>query len=290
MQRIVEAVACGAKGVAATGWAALHWQGAQWFEGRTSAGELLPVPLALGDERILSRRPGVQFCHDWLFEDDVIREDGLPITRPERSVCIAALRARSVEATVQAIDMAAADDLVSIEELTAYAERLRGRPHTRRLFSAILLAEENVWSPMEVTMRLRWLTHHDSVLLCNAPIFDDRGRHLLTPDLFDPQAGVAGEYDGAVHDSLSVRRRDLERENLAREYGIELVSMISTDLRDTAAFERRLDDAYARASRLKGRPRWSLHQPPGWVDTSTVGLRRALTDDQRARWLGRQAS
>lgn len=288
-QRIVEAAAGGADGSAVTGWAALHWQGAQWFEGRTRAAALLPVPLALGDTGILSRRRGVQFCHDWLFDDDVVQVDGLPLTRPERSVCVAALRARTVEETVQVVDMACASDLVSLDEVAAYAERLRGRPHTRRLFSAIALGDENVWSPMEVTMRLRWIAHHDTPLLCNAPIFAEDGRHLLTPDLFDPQTGVAGEYDGIVHERTGVRRRDLDRENLARAYGIEVVSMISTDLQDLVNFERRLDDAYGRTARATGLPRWTLDQPPGWVDTSTVEKRRALSSEDRERWLRRRS-
>lgn len=287
-QRIVEAAAGAPAGTAVTGWAALHWQGARWFSGQDPEGRPLPVPLALDDHRHLAPRAGVRFHHDWLFDDDLTECDGVPITRAERSVCGAALRARSLEETVQVIDMAAAGDLVSLAELGAYAEALRGRPHTRRLFAALAAAEENVWSPMEVTMRLRWLARRQVVLLCNRPLFTPAGEHLFTPDLFDPVAAVAGEYDGIVHDDSRVRRRDLHREELARSLGIEIVSMVSGDLRDVAAFERRLDAAYRRAvGPVDG---WTLTPPDWWVDTSTVARRRALSAAERQRWLRSRAA
>lgn len=285
-QRIVEAVASASTRTAATGWAALHWQGARWFSGKSATGEEIPVPLAIGDDQHRVRRSGARLCHDWLFADDLMQVDGLPITRPERSVCVAALRARTFEETVQIIDMAAYDDLIDLGSLAAYATRLKGRPHTRRLNSAIGQASENAWSPLEVTMRLRWLTRKPSaVLLCNVPIFDLHGRHLLSPDLFDPETGVAGEYDGLIHDEVRVRRRDLQREDIARAHGIEVVSMLSEDLRDTASFERRLESAYARAASRKGRPTWTLARPEWWVDTSTVASRRALSTEDRHRLL-----
>lgn len=284
-QQIVEAAAGTPEATAVTGWAALHWQGARWFDGRTRDGSRLAVPLALGDTRHLARRPGVQYCYDWLFDDDLVRVDGLSLTRVERAVYVGATRALTLEAAVQFIDMATASDLVSLQEFHEYAQCLRGRPGTRRLFSAILLAVENAWSPLETTARLRWLARRDVGLLCNAPIFDEDGSHLFTPDLFDPEAGVAGEYDGRVHDETRVRRRDLNREELARQFGIETVSMVSGDLRDVVSFERRLDAAYSRAAQRSVRPRWTLKQPDWWVDTSTVARRRALAPDQRRVWM-----
>lgn len=284
-QRIVEAVAGARAGAAATGWAGLHWQGARYFSGSNGRGGLVPVLLAIGDRGHLAARAGVRLCRDWLFDDDVIEVDGLPVTRAERSVCAAAVRARSLEEAVRVVDMAAVDDLASLTELRAYADRVRGRPGTRRLRAAIALGEENVWSPTEVTMRLRWLGRRRCRLLCNPPIFDLDGRHLLTPDLLDPVAGVAGEYGGAVHDGLVPRRRDLDREELCRTLGIEVVSMVSTDLADLRSFEHRLDGAYRRAAGRSVRGHWTLAHPHWWVDTSTVERRRALDERARRLWL-----
>lgn len=223
-QRIVEAVAGAMPYGAATGWAALHWWGASWFEGRTSAGAPAPVPVALGDRPQRARRDGVLYCHDWLFDGDVVSSRGLPLTRPERAVCQEALRARSLEGAVQTIDMALASDLVSLAELHEYVGRLPGRPGVRRLRAAVGLGEENVWSPMEVSMRLRWIARFPAApLLCNRPVFGQSGEHLLTPDVLDPVTGVVGEYDGAVHDDKKVRRRDLEREERARAHGLAIV-------------------------------------------------------------------
>lgn len=290
-QRIVEAVAGAPEGSGATGWAALHWQGARWFPGRTASGAPLPAPLAVGDSAHLAPRPGVRVWRDWLFEGDLVHVDGLPITRPERSVCAAALRARSLEDTVRVLCMAMTDDLVSADEVRAYAARIKGRPHTRRLLAAIDLSEENLWSPMEVTLPMRWRERRPSaVLLCNPPIFDATGHHLLTPDLLDVQAGVVGQYDGIVHDATRVRRRDLGREELCRDLGLEVVTMVSADLRDLEAFDRRLAAAYRRARRRPTRGGWTLRQPPWWTDTSTVAARRALSESERRVWLHRLAA
>lgn len=286
-QRIVEAVA--GTGGAVTGWAALHWMYATWFDGVAGDGPL-PVPIALGDQRQVRPRPGARMSEDWLFEADVIVMDGLAVTVPERSVTFEVRRSRSLPRAVRIIDMAAFDDLIDLAGLAAYAERLVSRGGVRLLKQALPLANENAWSPPEVDMRLEWEgTGRAEQLLCNCPVFDLSGRHLFTPDLFDPIHGVAGEYNGAVHDGLDPRRRDLDREELYRRHGVEAVTMMSTDNRDVSRFIGRLHAAYGRARDRQGSTRtWTLDPPSWWVDTSTVEHRRALTPDQRARWLRRQ--
>ncbi|KAA1422048.1 hypothetical protein F0U44_02865 [Nocardioides humilatus] len=286
-QRIVEAVA--GTGGAATGWAALHWMGATWFGGLAGDGRTqLPVPIALGDRRQVRPRPGVHLSEDWLFDEDLITIDGVRVTVPERSVTYEVRRARGLPRAVRILDMAAFDDLVDLADLEAYVSRLVSRGGVRLLKQALPWAEENAWSPLEVDMRLEWLgTGLADALLCNRPLFDLSGRHLLTPDLFDPVAGVAGEYNGAVHDGVAPRRRDLDREELYRRLGIESVAMMSTDSRDVSRFVGRLHAAYRRAED-RGERSWTTDQPEWWVDTSRVSLRRALTPEQRARWLRRQ--
>lgn len=291
-QRIVEAVAGGVEGCAATGWAGLHWQGSRWFSGRHADGTPVPVLLAVGDHNNLAPREGVRFCHDWLFADDAVDVDGLPVTRAERSVCAEVLRVRTLAAAVRIIEMAAADDLVDVGSLRDYAARIKGRPHTIRLNQAIELADENIWSPGESDLKWAWSSQRPAApLLCNRPVFDRRGRHLLTPDLLDPVAGVVGEYDGRFHEQQEVRRRDLDRVELYRDLELEVVVMMSTDLRDLRSFHRRLAAAYRRAAaRTPSSTRaWTLEQPSWWVDTSTVERRRALTEHERRIWLRRLA-
>jgi hypothetical protein len=285
-QRIVEAVEGCAGAAVATGWAALAWQGGRWFR-RTD-----PVPLALGDKRVLRARPGVTLSEDWMFADDVIELDGLPLTRAERSVTYEVRRARSLIAAVRVIEMAAYDDLVDIASLAGYAVRLASRPGVIRLREAISWAEENVWSPQEVPMRIHWSHAHPRArLLCNRPVFDLEGRHLITPDLLDVENGVAGEYDGAIHLERGPFRRDLNRDALYRDLEIEVVTMMSADGRDLSDFRARLRGAYRRTAERRQTPRsWTVEQPDWWVDTSTVAARRALDAEQRAVWLRRRAS
>jgi hypothetical protein len=286
-QRIVEAVA--GTGGSVTGWAALFWMRATWFNGLAGDGSTpLPVPIALHDRPRVRARPGVVLSEDWLFEGDVVHVDGLPVTVPARSVTYEVRRTRILPRAVRIIDMAAFDDLVDLAGLEAYAERLVARGGVRLLKQALTLANENAWSPPEVDMRLEWWGNgRGESLLCNPAVFDLSGRHLFTPDLFDPVHGVAGEYNGAIHDGVALRRRDLDREELYRRHGIEVVSMMSTDNRDIGTFIRRLHASYGRV-RPAGDRTWTLEQPDWWVDTSTVALRRALPPDLRARWLRRQ--
>lgn len=292
-QRIVEAVAACSGAVGVTGWGALAWQGARWFSGRGPDGRtLLPVPVALGDRRATRPRSGVVLSEDWLFPDDVTSLDGLPLTGAERSVTWEVRHASSLVAAVRAIDMAAYDDLVDLASLADYVHRIGSRPGARRLRTALGWARENVWSPQEVPLRMAWSRHRPRArLLCNPPLFDGDGQHLLTPDLFDPEHEVAGEYDGVVHLDGSPRRRDLDRDALYRDLGIEVVTMMSTDGADIRHFLARLDGAYRRAAdRRGGTHAWTLDQPPWWVDTSTVAARRALDEEDRRRWLRRRAS
>jgi len=93
---------------------------------------------------------------DWLFDDDVMTVDGLRITVPNRSVTFETRRARTLLRAVQAIDMAAYDDLIDLEDLSTYVDRLVARQGIKLTRRAVPLARENVWSPQETTMRLTW--------------------------------------------------------------------------------------------------------------------------------------
>jgi len=291
-QRIVEAMTGVPAEAAVTGWASLAWRRARWFTGLAADGSTpLDVPVAVDQVRGVRRRPGVELSEDWLFPGDVEQVDGLRVTIPERAVTYEACRARTLIAAVRVIDLACAADLVDLASLQGYVGRLVCRPGVRLLRVAVTEADENVWSPQEVPLRIIWRREVSCDLATNRPVFDLHGRHLVTPDVIDEKAGVAGEYNGAIHLESGPRRVDLDREELYRDHGLEPVTMMSANRPDAASFVNRLHAAYRRAAERRGRPRtWTTEQPDWWVDTSTVALRRSLTDTERAIWLRHLAS
>lgn len=292
-QRIVEAaVLLPTDRAAVTGWASLHWQGGRWFGGLGADGKTeLPVPLSVDGHHRLRGRPGVRVFEDWLDPADILLVDGLPVTSAVRAVTVEVRRAPTLAAAVQVIDMAAFNDLVSLDELAADAlTHLPARPWARKVRSALARAEENAWSPREVGMRLLWEEAVGVRPLCNVPIFDAHGQHLFTPDLFDPENETVGEYDGIVHLEDGRRGRDVVREELVRDLGLELVTMVSADSANRDAFRARVRATCRRARSRPSSGGWTLEMPPWWTDTSTVAGRRALSDEQRARLLARQVA
>jgi hypothetical protein len=286
-QRIVEASVVVPPGFVITGWAALRWQGGRWFSGLHTNGQRRPVTILVGTHDIRPQ-PGIAVCAESCDPRLVRVIDGVRVHDPRAAVSFEMRYARDLRRAVTVLDMAAYSDLVSVEEvdrfLTPGQNSWTGVPLARE---AVGFAEENSWSPQEVGMRMVWVL--DAGLpapLANRPVFDLRGRHLGTPDLLDPSAGVIGEYDGSAHLERERRNADVVREAVFRGVGLEPVFMTAADLRDPSAFVRRLREAYDRAASRRTSPRrWTVSAPPGWVPTVTVGQRRALTPLQRARLL-----
>ncbi len=287
-QRIVEAAAVLPDGYAVTGWAALRWLGARrWFDGRRPDGSRRPVTLVTGSSDVKAQA-GIAVSQERLDPRQVVVVDGLAVTMAARSVCFEMRYAADARRAARILSMAAYDDVVSIDEADAFATPgLNGWTGVPRCRAGILLASESCWSPTELDMALVWqLDGERPRPEANLPLFDLRGRHLLTPDLIDPLAGVAGEYEGDVHLDRAQRARDIRREALSRDIGLEVVIMTAADRDDPYPFLGRLYQAYARAEAHASRPRrWTPEAPPWWVPTRTVAQRRALTDDQRRRFL-----
>lgn len=282
-QRIVEAAAVLRPGEAVTGWAALHWLGGAWFEGVTTRGELRDVPLVA--TRHLIAQDGYSVSQEFLGPWDVVVVDGLAITLPVRSVVFEMRYADWLGPAVESLDMACYSDLVSLAEVGAYLSALgpvTGVPQAR---DALAEGDENAWSPREVMMRRVWTESGLGRPLCNAPVFTLDGRHIGTPDLFDPISGLAGDYDGALHLAGEQRARDVRRESGFRDVGLEYVTMVAADGRNSAHFTGRLLNAHARAVARTATRRWSVEPPGWWTPTVTVEQRRSLDEWQKERWL-----
>jgi len=284
-QRIAQAAAALPSYGAVTGWAALRWLGATWFEGEDSAGTH-PVTLALMDSSVRPQ-PGVAISEERLDPAEIEPYAGIRVTTAAYALLFEIRHARSVRRALGAADMAAYADLVSRAELGELVARCSGWTGIDLGRQVHRLMDENAWSPAEVTMRQIWTTEAGLPRpVTNTPVFDLDGRHVGTPDLLDPVAGVAGEYDSELHLDSTRRRRDRIREELFRSVGLEPVAMVTGDIGDPWPFVARLRTAYARAERRAvSDRRWTIDPPPWWIPTLTVDQRRSLTDEQRARWL-----
>lgn len=286
-QRIVEAAARLPGYGAVTGWAGLRWMGGVWFDGLAPGGRSRrPVDLATADSSIRSHW-GSKVSEERLAPSEVTAHAGLRVTVPVRSLFFEMRHAPSCEAAVVSADMAAYSDLVSRAEAMAMAYANPGWTGIAVQRAALDDMDENAWSPAEVAMRTIWRrTANLPRPLCNRPVFDLNGRLIGTPDLLDPVAGVAGEYDSTLHLESSQRVRDVHREGLFRAAGLEYVTMLGADLGRPDAFVARLLQAYARASRQPVSARaWTTNLPRWWVPTFTVEQRRALDERERARFL-----
>lgn len=288
-QRIVEAAAQLPARGGVTGWAGLRWLGGSWFGGVDRHGDLVPVTVAVGSGHRRRAHPALTVSQEVIDLGTVVRCDGVRVTVPLWSVAYEMRKASTDEAAVVAFEMAAYDDLVSVDELAAFVESsLWLRWGVERVRRVLPLLEENSWSPMEPVMRLTWTLEEDLPRpLANRPVFDLDGRFVGTPDLFDPQAGVYGMYDGGLHLTGRVRHADVAKEAAYRRVGLEGAVMMAGDLADRDPFRSRLRDAYARAARRRPEDRrWLVGTPAWWVPTWTVAQRRALSAYDRSRYLG----
>jgi hypothetical protein len=280
-QRIVEASYAAPADGAVTGWAGLRWLGGRWFTGTTALGAPLDVPVTMLNAKRV-HRVGVLHTKERLQPGDLTSCDGLAVTTAVRSVTYEMRHAPGLEAAVTALDMACFNDLVSIAEVSTWVEAGGTWTGIQQARDALALADENAWSPTEVAFRLLWTrTGELGPVVCNVPIFDLQGRHLITPDLFDPAAGVVGEYQGEHHFHRSQRRRDITRETLLRDHGLEYVERVAGE--EPTRFLIRLRSAYERAARQPvAVRRWTLQAGASWTPTESVSQRRALPPWQRA--------
>lgn len=98
---------------------------------------------------------------------------------------------------------------------------------------------------------------------CNPTVYTVDGDILGRPDLLDPIAGVAGEYDGALHRTRARHRSDVERAERFLRVGLESFVVVAGD--SVTEQLSRMESAYARArSHAPGRRRWTL-DPPSWA-------------------------
>lgn len=233
-QRTLEASAVLKEDEAVTGWAALDWLGARWFDGTCDGVELRDVPLVA--RRHLLAQPGFSVSQEFLDPTEILTVDDLPVTPAVRSVVFEMRRADSLGDAVVALDMACYSDLVSIAEVAAYVAQLGAVTGIQQARDALVEADENSWSPRETQMRGVWTRRAGLARpLCNAPVFTTDGRHVATPDLVDPHSGCSGSTTGATtsrwsgHRTIATRRRRTATSGSRRSPCLPPTGAISTD-------------------------------------------------------------
>ena len=284
-QRVLEQAVRLHPGGAVTGWAAARLHGAAYFDGLGRDGRTrLPVPLAVPPTSGLRALPGSVVTRDRLDEQEVTTVAGIPVTTPVRAVLDEARRVEDPREAVVTLDMAAAAELVSLREAAAYLERRRSWRRSRRVGWALGLASELSVSPNETRFRLVWVL--DAGLgspLVNHPVWDLAGRLLGVADLFDPIAGLVGEYDGATHRHAARHAGDVRREDRFRNAGLEVVTATGPDLQDRPGLAARVGRAHRRVVEHRGPRGWTLTPPAGWWRTDTTADRLARRDWLRAQ-------
>jgi hypothetical protein len=251
---------------AVTGWAALRWRGAAFFDGTGSGGtKTLPVPLVIGHAG-LRPDPRIQISEAQLAPSERTYIDGIWCATTQRALFDAMRHAPDLRAAVVCMDMAAAGRLISVslmEQYVALRPAWTGVPLVRQ---ALVLASNDSLSPQETRMRLVWVM--DAGLptpLCNKPVFSLDGELLGYPDLLDPEAGALGEYDGADHKDGRRHRRDVAREARYRDHGLEYFTVVGGDMRDRNLVVKRMLSTRQRARfDAPDRRRWTLEPPPWW--------------------------
>lgn len=271
---------------AMTGWAALRWRGAAYFDGTAVDGSVRPVPLITrtGGKPALQGPIHVSSCQLAPTEVEVVR--GIRCTTIQRALFDEMRFSVSAREASVAASMTAAAGLISIElfsEYVAYRNAWEGVPQVRE---ALVLATNDARSPQECRMVNCWVL--DAGLprpLINKPLFDLNGTLLGYPDLFDPEAGVVGEYDGAHHKKLLQHGKDVGRETGFRNAGLEYFAIVGGDLTNRTLVVDRMFAARRRSLFIPEDSRaWTLTPPPWWEAEESLdsrlrrlGLATALT-------------
>jgi len=219
-------------GAVVGGWAALYLLGVRDLDGRTgrAAATMLPVLVCVGPVGRMRRRRGIAVDRSTLLPEDVTEAQGIPVTTALRS-CLDIMRMHGVEEGVVAGDAAGRFGVASpdaIQDFVASHPGMRGIPQAR---VAAPLVDAGAASCPESRLRVVWVLEAGlPVPLVNRGLVDEGGVLLGEPDLFDPEAAMAGEYDGSDHRTLLRHTSDNAREEGFERHNVTVVRATAIDL------------------------------------------------------------
>lgn len=209
------------------------------------------IHLARGRGAPRSERPDVKVHRTPVEEDEQVDVGGLRVADGPRTFVDLAGRLGLEQ-------LVAVGDVVlrrhGIVVLQAAVARRRRRPGLPRARHALTLLDAGADSPAETRARLRLHAAGFTALQHGVAVTDGHGGWLATPDLADGRARVAVQHEGAVHFEGGVERwrHDLQRDELTRQAGWQLVVSTALDDRRPHLLVAKVTDAYRRAGRLLG--------------------------------------
>lgn len=272
--RVADAVALMTEGCVLGGWASLRLQGNPVFDG--GGDDPRRALVHCGEGAQLRRRSVVEPCRAEVWDHEVTRFVGVPVTTMARAAYDEMRLAPGVRSAVVALDAAvsrvaetAHTSLRAVQAVVDSHRKTRGIVQAKK---ALLLGSERSASPFETRTRL--VAHLDADLtrlLVNAPIFDRTDRLLGIADLLDEESGLVIESDGAQHREAQHHAQDNVREENFERAGLVVVRVSAVDHQDRAALVRRILLAH-RDARAATRRDWTLERP-AWFATWGPGTR-----------------
>lgn len=235
---------------AVTGWAACRVHGAAFHDGLQPDGITeIPVPLVVGARGGVWRDPAIKVYFERLTATDIVVRHGIPVVWPIRAVFDAMRFAGDLREAAVALDMAAAAELVSVEQMIGHIARRRGTRRIAIARKAVVLASEHSRSPNETRVRLIAVLDagFPSDILVNPIVLSREGARIGEVDLLDLRAGLVAEFDGADHRGVLRHAHDVQKEDALRRLGLEVVRVTGPDLRINGRVAGRLIAARQRA-------------------------------------------
>ena len=259
-RRIEEAALLVPPGGALAGWAAALVHGFPWSDGEAADGAPLAVPIVVPRDQQIRVRDGLRVVRGLLRPGDTTIVDGLPVTGPTRTAFDEMRQARDPGWALARADAALRSGRVFGGQLVAIAQTRPGWRGVVQARAIAPLAVANAESPWESRLRWLWFDATGRVLLANEDVFDANDEWVARVDLLDPEAGVAGEFDGEVHGRPGQRGEDLGRDRRLELLGLVVVRATSPMVAGPGYPARSAIRAgYAAAARRTRHQTWTIH-------------------------------
>ena len=269
MTRIRDVLPIMERGSVLTGWAAAHFQGVMYVNGRDRFYRQQPVLIASpsgGQHRV---RAGIQPSRRTIEPWETVVFDGVAVTTIARAAYDLALDAQGLREAIVAIDMCtstvikqARSTLSNVRSLIEHHAKTRGIVRARR---AVELASTRSASPWE--SRTRDIAQRRAgieALKVNVPIFDLQGNLAGIADLLDDASGFVIESDGGGHREELEHADDNVREEGFERLGLFVSRVGSVDHRDERALTDRLTSGRLHARLNQKLRNWTLEKPDWW--------------------------